>query len=210
MTAARPSGRPRLRGASRPGAPFRRLSFLVALALGSAWVGACTAVVDSGALSSGESEEDCASTEKLCPYDGDESLLVCVDATSPEHGCGAERCSACAVPGALPRCTQGGACGVSICREGYGDCDRDESNGCEVSLELDDDHCGACDNSCEAAGGVADCVLGTCQVVFCGAPRKDCDRVYANGCETDTSSSPEHCGDCDTPCDGTCVEGECR
>lgn len=182
------------------------------LAWGMVCSAACTAVVDSGALSAGESEGDCAPTEKLCPTDdsGGGDVLLCVDATSPEYGCGADHCAPCAVPGALPRCTQAGQCGVSICVEGYGDCDRDESNGCEVSLQLDDDHCGSCGASCQAPGGVADCVLGTCQVVFCGEPRKDCDGVYANGCEADTSTSLEHCGDCNEPCDGTCEEGRCQ
>lgn len=208
MTADRAPGHARLPGT----APHRTLPWRSRLmGLGMACTSACTAVVDSGALSAGEGEDDCAATEKLCPHDSDDDdRLVCVDATSPEYGCGAERCSPCAVPGALPRCTQGGACGVSICTEGHGDCDRDESNGCEVSLDLDEDHCGNCDNACEAPGGVADCVLGTCQVVFCSAPRKDCDGVYSNGCETDTSTSVEHCGDCDAPCDGTCMEGSCE
>lgn len=49
----------------------------------------------------------------------------------------------------------------------------------------------------------------------CAAGFDDCDGDQANGCETDVSTSAEHCGGCNLPCassvwDVACVDGECQ
>jgi hypothetical protein len=36
-----------------------------------------------------------------------------------------------------------------------------------------------------------------------------CDETLKNGCETDISSDPEHCGGCDQVCSGLCAEFRC-
>ncbi|MGB1275442.1 MAG: hypothetical protein ACPG77_06800 [Nannocystaceae bacterium] len=38
----------------------------------------------------------------------------------------------------------------------------------------------------------------------------DCNANEDDGCETDLDHSQEHCGACDNPCDGMCVEGDCK
>lgn len=45
------------------------------------------------------------------------------------------------------------------CPEGRGDCNDDESDGCETDLTSDPDHCGHCGNVCEEGS----CVLGRCE-----------------------------------------------
>ncbi len=63
-----------------------------------------------------------------------------------------------------------GACGFA-CREGFGDCNGDSADGCEVNLNSDPNNCGACGNSCDVALGQP-CILGQCAVEPC-APGKE-------------------------------------
>lgn len=50
-----------------------------------------------------------------------------------------------------------GSCRVSMCPTGMGDCDADISNGCEVDLGVDIDHCGLCGRSCAWTCGSGSC-----------------------------------------------------
>jgi hypothetical protein len=49
-------------------------------------------------------------------------------------------------------------CEIS-CKEGFGDCDEEQENGCEVDLTAAADHCGECSNAC---GSDATCRDGEC------------------------------------------------
>jgi hypothetical protein len=190
---------------------------LILAALGSLALTACSLAVETSSLGNGQSSNDCRAHEKLCPYESSDpnGIQACVDATSPNHGCGTGSCSPCELVGAIPRCTQSGACGVAICLDGYADCDADERTGCEARLSLDEDNCGSCGHSCAISHGAADCVKGVCEVVYCEAPFANC--VALNGdadgdgdtCETNTDESKEHCGKCNSPCAGTCEGGRC-
>jgi hypothetical protein len=53
------------------------------------------------------------------------------------------------------------ACHVTSCDDGYGDCNGDESDGCETLLTDNDEHCGACGRDCTSVGA-------TCAVDSCG------------------------------------------
>jgi hypothetical protein len=53
------------------------------------------------------------------------------------------------------------ACGY-LCNEGFGDCDMDPSNGCEVNLRTSTEHCGTCGNTCMLPNATAACVMGRC------------------------------------------------
>jgi hypothetical protein len=81
-------------------------------------------------------------------------------------------------------------------------------DGCEVNLNLDRDHCGACFTACDAQ---EQCVSGSCA---CGGDGPDCD--YPDICCGhqcyDSSSDEQHCGDCNTSCDTNemCTSGACR
>ena len=61
------------------------------------------------------------------------------------------------LPHASPGCAPNGNC-IAVCLEGYGDCNLDEADGCEVLLLTDPGNCGACGNVCQNA-----CSQGSCQ-----------------------------------------------
>ncbi len=81
-------------------------------------------------------------------------------ATSTLH-CGA--CgNPCAPANATPSC-QSGACRVGLCAAGFGDCDGNAANGCEVDTRTSLAHCGACGRGCTApTNGEATCGAGVC------------------------------------------------
>ncbi len=70
---------------------------------------------------------------------------------------------ACPMPAnATPTCAMG-ACGIT-CTPGWGDCDRNTLNGCEVNGFTDANHCGGCGNRCESGT----CVGGVCSRLIRG------------------------------------------
>jgi hypothetical protein len=70
-------------------------------------------------------------------------------------GCG-DTCDA--PPHAVPGCAAGD-CSIDRCAPGWGDCDGDGENGCEVDLTTSSEHCGVCGRAC--AEDVA-CIDGGC------------------------------------------------
>ena len=72
--------------------------------------------------------------------------------------------------------------------------------------------CGSCRTLC---GPLSECFGGRCVTrssgVSCEPGRGDCDGEAANGCETDTFTSREHCGGCGRSCTPSmrCVAGSC-
>ena len=148
-------------------------------------------------------------TEQSC-CDG-----ACVATTSSVLHCGA--CgNSCATPNATPACLNG-VCGVGACQTGYGDCNSRGDDGCEVDLQRDALHCGACRNACPtpANATAASCLSGRCGFT-CAAGFADCDNDPANGCEVDLRVSATHCGLCGNACPtrpnastATCASGRC-
>jgi hypothetical protein len=65
----------------------------------------------------------------------------------------------CFFPNALPKCV-GGMCQIGSCLPGFGDCDKQPGNGCEINLLVDAANCGACGAPCAMGLG---CVMGKCQ-----------------------------------------------
>lgn len=87
----------------------------------------------------------------------------------PKNGCevnltrDAKNCYACgnvctALPHAEPSCTVTN-CSLGPCLAGFGDCNHVQSDGCEIDLTSDNDHCGACPTACAAGQS---CVAGKC------------------------------------------------
>jgi hypothetical protein len=68
-----------------------------------------------------------------------------------DTGSDANNCGACGVvcsaPNATPRCTSG-ACGLSVCNTGFGNCNGVASDGCEVNTLNDANNCGGCGTRC--------------------------------------------------------------
>jgi hypothetical protein len=55
--------------------------------------------------------------------------------------------NACNLANATPEC-EGGNCQITMCNAGFGDCDMDPSNGCEVDFSNDSQNCGFCGFQC--------------------------------------------------------------
>lgn len=62
-----------------------------------------------------------------------------------------------------------------------------------------------------STSGGDDAGAGDAGALVCAAGLANCDNNRANGCETDTRTSADHCGRCDRKCGGaaTCSGGEC-
>lgn len=98
-----------------------------------------------------------------------------------------------------------GACSIDACASNRFDCDGMFDNGCEVNANTSEAHCGGCNDesgtNCnakigdDAVAGVQ-CDAGECSVSSCENGTADCDGSFANGCETDIDSDPDHCGGC--------------
>ncbi|MGE3671949.1 MAG: hypothetical protein AB7K71_19925, partial [Polyangiaceae bacterium] len=78
-----------------------------------------------------------------------------------------------------------------VCRDGYGDCDGNASNGCETKL-VDPKHCGSCTTACgtgQLCSETAGCVSA------CQAPEAECDGACLN-----VNTSPLACNGCGPAC----------
>jgi len=120
-------------------------------------------------------------------------------------GCG-QRCN---LPNATPACSAA-VCTVAACLGSFGDCDGNDTNGCETNLQTSTAHCGTCGRSCTFSNGVAACQGGSCTLASCNAGFADCDTNPANGCETDLNNSTASCGACGRTCAFANGVGVCR
>lgn len=173
-----------------------------ALVLGL-WVSApsCTLVADAGDLNRG-----CGPEEKPCNG-------TCVLRQNPEFGCGSASCQPCVLPNAQSICDGDDECAIAACVGETEDCDRDPSNGCEVNVGTDVEHCGGCNaDACEVPGAYPACARGRCAIRKCLPGFKDCNRISDDGCEVDVRNEDANCGGCDMECaSGTeCLDGGCR
>ena len=127
----------------------------------------------------------------------------------PSNGCekkvdgDALNCGACGkvcdAGNGTPNCVLG-KCGVSDCPAGFGDCDGDPKNGCEVNLTKDAGNCKVCGSKCEVANNTPACVASACTVGTCDATHADCDGKASNGCETNIATDASNCGVCSKVC----------
>lgn len=126
-------------------------------------------------------------------------------------------CGACGVGCSFQNATavcQLSKCELGACNQNYDNCDGDDSNGCEANLKSDPSNCNACGTQCPALGGTPTCSDGTCGVSTCDTGKGDCD-PNVPGCETDTTTSVEHCAFCNNPCTfanatASCVASTCE
>ena len=87
---------------------------------------------------------------------------------TPEHGCSNKTCLSCYPPEhhVVAACSPSGACEVVACDDGFGDCDRVPSNGCEINIATSLTNCGACGYACLRSPFVNSgwaCISGVCQ-----------------------------------------------
>jgi len=146
---------------------------------------------------------------------------ACVFACAPDYrdctpGAGCETnllsvstCGSCgndcfALPAvASATCRPGGgnpACEIVACQGGFGDCNGEPSDGCEIATVDSELHCGGCDGDpghqpCTGLANVdaSSCNSGSCGIDACAADFEDCDGNSANGCELDMLNDPPCC-----------------
>jgi len=170
--------------------------------------GACGTACGANEICTGGACQGCPAGEVVC---GNE----CIDTdTNPAH-CGA--CdAACDLPNVATHGCVGGACTVVACDAGFGDCDADASNGCEVDLNTTAAHCGACANACAAGES---CCGGSCTDLDtdannCGACGNACPagESCCSGACADLTSDVDNCGSCGNACatGEVCSQGTCQ
>ena len=86
-------------------------------------------------------------------------------------------------------------CGIA-CSSGWGDCDKDATNGCEINLTSDKNNCAACGSVCATSGSVlaTACVASSCSATTCAAGTYDRNKLFADGCECTEDSYGNNCG----------------
>ena len=148
-------------------------------------LGGCSYPVDAGYCLIGDKcvDEGGVDLDNLC--------FRCLPVVSP-YDWSLEEGSSCPAPAhaAVASCL-GQICTVVECELGWGNCDDDESNGCETNLATSPLHCDACNNPCPD-GQV--CSLSECKSE-CDPSLEECD-----GLCVDVESDPDFCGDCLTNC----------
>jgi len=129
-----------------------------------------------------------------------------LDSLSDCGSCG----TTCSRAHATASCS-GDVCHIQSCNTLWDNCDGNDPNGCETSLETNS-NCGACGVPCSAAGATTSCAGGSCHITSCDPGLGDCDGNVGNGCETDTTSNDNHCGDCGNSCGANayCSSSNCH
>lgn len=106
--------------------------------------------------------------ECMCPPGETLCGNSCVDLRTSLQNCGGcgISCvsSSLTAPNGIGTCSYG-ACGFA-CKQGFGDCNGDPTDGCETNLNSDPRNCGACGNSCDVLLGQP-CMRGQCAVEPC-------------------------------------------
>ena len=135
----------------------------------------------------------------------------------PSNGCETDPRTSALNCGACGRaCQKTGTssvrCEAGTCRavcDSRGDCRHPAApaadDACETAILGDVRNCGACGNVCTTPSGTPACNAGKCAIGNCPGSLGDCDGEIANGCETDLSTSTDHCGACDRACATTSV-----
>lgn len=131
----------------------------------------------------------------------------CVSLQSDPNHCGScgNRCGA-----SSPVCSGGN------CRPGCAMGEMDCGSGVCANLSNNTSHCGACGRACVAPSGGIVCSMGRCGISGCPGGIADCDGMFANGCEINTTNDTNNCGACGMRCavpvggSTSCVAGACR
>ncbi len=155
--------------------------------------GACGIVCATGQVcSGGVCGTTCASPTVNCSG-------LCRDRATDPNNCGA--CgTVCTRANGVAGCASS-ACTLAACNAGFGNCDGNAANGCEVNTNTTVTNCGVCGNSCQFANAAATCVAGRCTMGACATGFRDCNGSAVDGCEVNvTAGNINHCGACNTRC----------
>jgi hypothetical protein len=158
--------------------------------------------------------DTCADGYADCNQDGTSCE---VDIRTDKDHCGGCTATPCddLYPNATGAC-ENRRCEFDQCNGNFANCDDSLNNGCETDLRTSEAHCNACNAECSTAGTDTNtCENGVCTPA-CEEDFLDCDNDGENGCEVDSTSDAQHCGNCSTRCQtpaGTaanpCVDSVC-
>lgn len=129
---------------------------------------------------------------------------------NPANGCevnlnaDVNNCGACTNKCGLTPNTVGSSCSAGTCKytcsSGFGDCNANTADGCETNTASDLNNCGACGSRCSITNGSGTCSGGSCRVLACTSPFRDCNMSSTDGCESNSSNDPRNCGTCGNVC----------
>lgn len=121
----------------------------------------------------------------------------CTDVENDKNNCGG--CgNVCEFPNSTPACRVG-RCQLQ-CAAGFGNCNGERDDGCELELTANLTNCGLCNRTCVAQNAEPVCRASMCTAGTCNANFADCDGDSTNGCEIDTRTDSMHCGGCRQAC----------
>ena len=126
--------------------------------------------------------------------------------SDPQH------CGSCNKACASDQMCSGGKC-VGACGAG-GMCPPNQlcCNGQCEDTQDDPNHCGSCTKVCTTPPHASvTCEMSKCAIGNCATGFGDCNGVESDGCETNFSNDPKHCGSCTKACapNETCTGGLC-
>jgi hypothetical protein len=90
------------------------------------------------------------------------------------------------------------ACTLTGCSTGYGNCDSNAANGCEINTNTNVNNCASCGNACTNAHGSTVCTGGVCTPT-CAANYGNCNGNPNDGCESSVTGVTT-CGSCTNDC----------
>lgn len=159
------------------------------------------------------SSTSCASAA-CAPWVCTPNAVSCASTPGTRSVCSSDGLSSTSAPCPVPTnasaatCASG-SCGFT-CASGYGDCDLDASNGCEVTVTTDARHCGGCGRACAAIPNAETrCESGGCAMGACLPGFANCDNNASNGCEVNLASDRLNCGGCGMVCPVVCRDRAC-
>jgi hypothetical protein len=128
----------------------------------------------------------------------------------------------CSVSNGTAKC-DAGACAINNCTGTFRDCDSSPTNGCEINIATSTQNCGGCGAAGQNCGtkyanATSTCSMSACTTPTCLTGYGDCTGGTGDGCETNTTSSPAHCGGCNMACStnagahvssNSCVSSQC-
>lgn len=130
-----------------------------------------------------------------------------INTTNDPKNCGV--CGTlCAEANGTAICNQSN-CALGPCNPGFLNCDGKYTSGCNVNGNTDPNNCGGCNNVCNLANASATCTGGSCTIGSCSAGFADCDKMAADGCEANTTTSTANCGSCGNACNPPNAMGSC-
>jgi hypothetical protein len=88
------------------------------------------------------------------------------------------------------------------CPDGFANCDKQNTNACEINVRTDVLNCGSCGNACDLPHATPECSAGECRITTdgCEAGFADCNGLPEDGCEVNLAQDKDNCGVCNKVC----------